>query len=204
LDVHEALDAWQAQYGGQPPVGFMLRFSHESVWTRLHYAPADKPAAAHADASGVAANLDSVAGALFTGSTVLVMAILAPSTGIPAELAEIGAVEMPLPASWIEALHDYLTEAGRARVAAATLSWQRGCLDRLMLAVARLRIARPAIFSPATGDAFCPFDLGADIFVWGKERRSRLDERFRDWVPPQGAPGGRPPGGTRQAFAGRG
>jgi biotin operon repressor len=37
MDVHEALDAWQAQYSSQPPVGFMLRFTHEAVWTRVHY-----------------------------------------------------------------------------------------------------------------------------------------------------------------------
>ncbi len=37
MNVQEALDAWQAQYAGQPPVGFMLRFTHESVWTRIHY-----------------------------------------------------------------------------------------------------------------------------------------------------------------------
>ena len=37
MNVQEAVDAWQSQYSGQPPVGFMLRFSHESVWTRLRF-----------------------------------------------------------------------------------------------------------------------------------------------------------------------
>ena len=37
MNVQEGLDAWQAQYAGQPPVGFMLRFTHEAVWTRIHY-----------------------------------------------------------------------------------------------------------------------------------------------------------------------
>jgi hypothetical protein len=63
------------------------------------------------------------------------------------------------------------------------LSWQRGLLDRVWLAIARDRIGRVALFAPATGDAFCPYGGGADVFVWGSDRRAKLGDRFRAWVP---------------------
>jgi hypothetical protein len=90
---------------------------------------------------------------------------------------------------WIQALDEYLPGSSRAEFVATTLSWQRGCLDRVWLAVARDRIGRIAVFCPATGDAFCPYGGGADVFVWGSERRSKLGDRFRAWLPSAGMPG---------------
>ena len=75
MNVHEALDAWQAQYSGQPPVGFMLRFTHESVWTRIHYLRESPEPATAEDDRVAASRFDAVCSALFTGTTVLVMAI---------------------------------------------------------------------------------------------------------------------------------
>ena len=75
MNVQEALDAWQAQYSGQPPVGFMLRFSHDAVWTRIHYIQeAVNGKAADGDRQ-IAAQFDAVASALFTGTTILLLAI---------------------------------------------------------------------------------------------------------------------------------
>jgi hypothetical protein len=45
------------------------------------------------------------------------------------------------------------------------------------------------VFCPATGDAFCPYGGGADVFVWGSERRLKLDDRFRTWLPAARMPG---------------
>jgi hypothetical protein len=190
MNVHEALDAWQAQYSGQPPVGFMLRFSHESVWTRIHYLrESDEPATVEDDRV-TASRFDAVASALFTGTTVLVLAIhLDLSHEDTAGLRELGAAAIPPPDGWLKSLNEYLPVPRRAEFVATTLSWQRGCLDRLWLAVARDRIGRIAVFCPATGDAFCPYGGGADVFVWGSERRSKLGDRFRAWLPSAGMPG---------------
>jgi hypothetical protein len=75
MDVHEALEAWQAQYSSQPPVGFMLRFTHEAVWTRVHYLRDSGEAATREEDERTAARFDAVASALFTGTTVLLLAI---------------------------------------------------------------------------------------------------------------------------------
>jgi hypothetical protein len=184
MDVHEALDAWQAQYSGQPPVGFMLRFTHEAVWTRVHYLRDGAEAATRGEDERTASRFDAVASALFTGATVLVLAIhLDPRHEATGELRDIGATPIEPPAAWIESLRDYLPHTSQAEFVATTLSWQRGILDRVWLAVARDRVGRVAVFSPATGDAFCPYGGGADVFVWGSDRRSKLGDRFRDWVP---------------------
>jgi hypothetical protein len=199
MNVQEAVDAWQAQYSGQPPVGFMLRFSHESVWTRVHYLREGAEAAADDDRRA-ASRFDAVASALFTGTTVLVLAIrLGAGHEDAADLRDIGATAISPPESWIEALGGYLPDPSRAEFMAATLSWQRGCLDRVWLAVARELVGRVAVFCPATGDAFCPSGGGADVFVWGSARRAKLGQRFRAWLPGAGLPGSpaaRPAGGT--------
>ena len=190
MNVHEALDAWQAQYSGQPPVGFMLRFTHESVWTRIHYLREGLEPASAADDRVAASRFDAVASALFTGTTVLVLAIhLDPRREDTTDLRALGAAAIAPPERWIEALAEYLPDPARAEFVATTLSWQRGCLDPIWLAVARDLIGRIAVFCPATGDAFCPYGGGADLFVWGSERRSRLGDRFRAWLPSAGLPG---------------
>jgi hypothetical protein len=190
MDVDEALDAWQAQYSGQPPVGFMLRFTHESVWTRIHYLRGGAEPATREDDERIASRFDAVASALFTGTTVLVLAIhLDPRHEDTADLTALGATPITPPESWIETLGAYLKDPSRAEFVGATLSWQRGCMDRVWMAVARDSIARIAVFCPATGDAFCPYGGGADVFVWGAERRSKLGDRFRAWMPSVGIPG---------------
>ena len=212
MNVDEALDAWQAQYSGQPPVGFMLRFTHESVWARIHYLRDGAERATKEDDERTAARFDAVASALFTGTTVLVLAIhLDPGHEDRADLTALGATPVTPPDSWIETLGGYLQDLSRAEFVGVTLSWQRGCMDRVWLAVSRDRIARIAVFCPATGDAFCPYGGGADVFVWGTERRFKLSDRFRAWMPSTAIPGplaGPPTGGTvaergQRAAAGR-
>jgi hypothetical protein len=187
MNVQEALDAWQAQYSGQPPVGFMLRFTHESVWTRIHYLRESAGPATDDDDRATASRFDAVASALFTGTTVLVLAIhLDPGFEDTADLRALGAVPVSPPDSWIDYLAGYLPQPSRAQFVGVTLAWQRGSLDKLWLAVARDRIGRIAVFCPATGDAFCPYASGADVFVWGSERRSKLTDRFGTVLPGDG------------------
>ena len=183
MNVQEAVDAWQSQYSGQPPVGFMLRFSHESVWTRIQFAR-DGATPGAGDDRLIASRFDTVASSLFTGTTVLVLAIRlgAGPKGTNA-LRDLGATAISPPQSWLEALGGYLPDPGRAEFLAATVGWQRGCLDPVWLAVAREWIGRVAVFCPATGDALCPYDGGADVFVWAAERRAKMAERFKAWVP---------------------
>jgi len=206
MDVHEALDAWQAQYSGQPPVGFMLRFTHEAVWTRVHYLRDSSEPATREEDQRTASRFDAVASALFTGTTVLVLAIhLDPGHEATAELRDIGAAPIEPMAGWIESLTDYLPGPSRAEFVATTMSWQRGCLDSVWLAVARDRISRVAIFAPATGDAFCPYGGGADVFVWGADRRSKLGDRFRAWEPAsRSMPGPSAPSPERDLIGERG
>ena len=64
------------------------------------------------------------------------------------------------------------------------------------ISLGRDHVGRVAVFCPATGDAFCPYGGGADVFVWGSERRSKLGDRFRAWLPNTELPG---PGATMPA-----
>jgi len=183
MNVQEALDAWQAQYTGQPPVGFMLRFSHDAVWTRLN-SLGERDEATDSAVAQAAARFDAVASALFTGATVLVLALeIEPSEDDVAMLRTLGIDPMTPPDSWIEALSAYLPDPGRVEYRATTLTWRRGCLDTLWLAVANDLIGRIAVFCPATGDAFLPYGGLADLFIWGTDRRAKVRDRFREWLP---------------------
>ncbi len=180
----------------------MLRFTHEDVWTRVTYVSSESEKRSEDESR--AAHFDAIASALFTGTTVLVLGIhLDRSHEATAELRELGAEVIDPPATWLDNLGEYLAHPERAEFVATTLSWNRGCLSRVLVAVARDRIARVAVFAPATGDAFCPYGTCADIFVWGAERRAKLSDRFRDRLAAQGAPGGRPPGRARALIAER-
>ena len=180
--VQEALDAWHAQYAGQPPVGFMLRFSHDAVWSRLDYG--NDSAAGKSEPQQLASHFDAVAGALFTGATVLVMTIeIDPADGDTQLLRNMGGVAFTPPEAWVEELATYLPGQPRMEFLATTLSWRRGLLDSLWLAVAMDLVGRVAVFCPATGDAFLPCGCGADLFVWGTDRRIKLRDRFRQWLP---------------------
>jgi hypothetical protein len=200
MNVQEALDAWQAQYSGQPPVGFMLRFSHDAVWTRIHYLHEGGNGKVADGDRQIAAQFDAVASALFTGTTILLMAIdLDPGRDDMAALKLLGAESMSPPESWAETLSGYLPDASRVEYMATTLSWKRGCLDELWLSVARDLIGRIAVFCPATGDAFLPYGSFADVFVWGSERRSKLGDRFGAWLTGPGMPGSsRPKAASRR------
>jgi hypothetical protein len=200
MNVQEALDAWQAQYSGQPPVGFMLRFSHDAVWTRIHYLHESGNGKEADGDRQIAAQFDAVASALFTGTTILLLAIdLDPGRDDMAALKSLGAEPISPPESWAETLSGYLPDTSRVEYLAMTLSWKRGCLDELWLSVARDLIGRIAVFCPATGDAFLPYGSGADVFVWGSERRSKLGDRFGAWLTSQGMPGSpRPKAASRR------
>ena len=181
--MQEAVDAWQSQYAGQPPVGFMLHFTHESVWTRLRFvregAPPDDD-----EAQLIASRFDTVASSLFTGANVLALTIeLVAGRADASALRDLGATSISPPGSWIEALGGYLPDPATASFMGATVTWQRGCLDGVWLAVAHEWAGRVAVFCPATGDAMCPYDGGADVFIWAAERRAKMAERFKAWVP---------------------
>jgi hypothetical protein len=164
MDVYDALEAWQAQYSGQPPVGFMLRFTHEAVWTRVHYSTTACSVTVE-DAWCMASHFDTVC-STSTGRLLVTAIQVDPSYEESATLRAAGARFVVPPPGWLVSLRDYVPNPGRAEFVAATMPWQRRCLNDVWFAVARDRIERIAVFSPATGDAFCPYP-GADVFVWG-------------------------------------
>jgi hypothetical protein len=191
METEQALLAWQTRYGGNPPLGFVLRLAYELVWTRIHYLPDSvRPATNARDEETAVARLGEVADELFRDREVMVIALhLDPRDEEIGILGPMGATAVSPANGWAEALDDHFVHPGSAEFAALMLRWRHGKLDPLWLAVARDRIGRVAVFCPATGDAFCPYDGGADFFVWKNAERLRLRDRFRDWLPATGAPG---------------
>jgi len=191
METEQALLAWQTRYGGNPPLGFVLRLAYQSVWTRIHYLPDGvRPATNERDQKVAVARLSDVADELFSNRDVLVIALHLDSRdeeiGI---LRPMGATAISPANGWAEVLDDHFVHPGSGEFSALMLRWRHAILDPLWLAAARDRIGRVAVFCPATGDAFCPYDGGADFFVWKLGERVRLRGRFRAWLPATGVPG---------------
>lgn len=134
--------------------------------------------------------LSAFADALFSGARVYVVAIHFDDRDQELELlAPMGAVAFVPPPDWISALEDSFADPSRARFALAQAAWRSGMLDAIWLACAEDRLGRVAVFDPITGSTMCPYDGGADQFVWDDDRRRGIRQRFRDWLPEEGLPG---------------
>ena len=70
----------------------------------------------------------------------------------------------------------------------AEVTWRPGVLADLFMAAALDRIAGPTLLGIGTGNLFCPYDGGVDVFIPDVVRRREVRLAFRDWLP-QGATG---------------
>jgi hypothetical protein len=177
------LKAWQERYLNDPPVGPVLRMNHPKIWTRIHYLPLGRRPARNAeDEQTVVERFNAVMGYLGFSVVVVLAVHLDPRDEEIEILQPFGAIRLPMPAEWTTALSEHF-DLGSAQLAVAELPWTHGCLDDLWRAAARDRIGRVALYNLPTGDALCPYDGGADIFVWDEGSRAGLRERFRSWLP---------------------
>ena len=183
------VEAWQRRYLNDPPAGPVLTANHPDIWTRIHYLPgARRPARNAEDEQTVVERFNDVMDYLRFSAVVVLAINLDPRDEEFQILEPIGAVRLPMPAEWTTPLSEYF-DLRRVQLAVAQLAWTHGCLDDLWRAAARDRMGRVAVFNLPTGDAFCPYDGGADVFIWDEASRAGLREQFRSWLPDESTQG---------------
>ncbi|HEX7491382.1 MAG TPA: hypothetical protein VF337_06735 [Candidatus Limnocylindrales bacterium] len=164
----------------------MLRERQAAIWTRFHNLP---DAQRYPDSPGeqrvVADRLNRIAATLFDRQEVAVFFIaFSEAERIMASVQLPGcAPVLPTPAKWLSVMEPYFYNSMAGTFLAKEVRWQPGLLHELFMAAALDRVAGPTLLGVETGDLFCPYDGGVDVFVPDLPRRRELRMKFRDWLP---------------------
>ena len=59
--------------------------------------------------------------------------------------------------------------------------WKSGRFDKVILAVANDDLSQIIFLNPSTGDAYAPYDGGADIIITNQEHKKTLKTRYCKW-----------------------
>lgn len=169
---------WKAYYGDLPPMGHILRQNIPDRWLRIHSLPNSKR---YADSEQEYCILlhrqNTVATELLgQGKPCLIFA---------AHFTEDGVKSPPQPPQIEDEqfeLFGFHTEPETVAVWVAKSRWNENSFDGLICAIADDREAHITFVSVETGEAYHPYDGGADLFVSTQTRRDELKNKYQSWL----------------------
>ncbi len=176
----ELLVAWRRSYDGAPPLARVLRERFRRRWFRVHSLPAGKRYA----------TTDDERAELLRRQNALVTDVLGDGTPCRFIFGYYGE-EAQLPADVVSALRalapEFLTtidprDAGTVEaypLMLASITWEPGSLDPILLAVADDVLETPLLVSSDLQRVIAPYDGGVDVIVETPERRSELMRAWR-------------------------
>ena len=191
MPAREALARWLKAYPDDPPVGWMLRERQSQIWTRFHNLPdAQRYPDTDAELDVVTDRLNRLAAHLFgQGEVGVFFMSYSEAEKVVASVQLPGCVPvLPIPTQWLSAMAPYYENPAAGTFLVSTVKWRPGLLEGLFVAAALDRVAGPTLLGAETGDLFCPYDGGVDLFVAEPNRRREIRLQFRDWLP-EGATG---------------
>ncbi len=171
-----AWDHWAEVHPLCPPLGDLLRKRMPQLWLRIHNLPEKRYPETERE----------IAIALHRNNTVAT-ALLGIGASCVAILTEWERAQDF--ASWpiADGAPEWLIdEATRESLSGATfrwraLRWRPGIFDQEIQSVACDEVGGLAVFSPATGAVFCPYDGGADLFAPDAADAEVLRVMFKKW-----------------------
>jgi len=181
MDLADLIAFWNRCSPESPPVGWLLREALRSRWLRVHSLPESKRyAGTTAECDELLRRHNEVASEIL-GSGVCALAVSAWSDD-PNRIDWTEQIQGALPNlnfvhAWSWDGDDVPLQTGIARV-----EWCAGGLDALIRAVADDRTGPVALFSPATGEVYAPYDGGADLIVSTEDRKAQLRKRWQAWL----------------------
>ncbi len=182
--VVDPLSWWLSVFPHIPPVGHLLRGDLAARWTRFHSLPGSKRYPdSELDFAELLMRHLAVAGELFTsGETIYVYRCHQGEPRLKGRsrhqivgrqlrdgTIRFPAVERPM------LNEDYYFVRALATV------WKPDFFEVLTRKVARWELAGITFVSPRSGNLYCPYDGGMDVFCFSLEP-SLLEERFRTWM----------------------
>lgn len=177
-------DTWQLHFGDLPAVGHLMRSRLTSRWLRVHSLPNAKR---YAEDQNEYAELlhrhNQVATEILGSGHVFVVAhAWGDVEDFRSVFRDIGwACRTGLVDATLTVLSNGEHPDERIVLGNGLLDWAPGSWDDLIRDVADDRVGSLVVYNPRTGEAYAPYDGGADVFVRTSERVAELRDRWRDW-----------------------
>ncbi len=190
VSMKELQQRWKTFYGSAPPVTHLLRDVILDRWLRIHSLPESKRYAETPDEYSILLLRHNTVATEVLGSQTPCLLLV----GRYAEHSEVDIHSQILPQlqsvrfALFTSLIDPTEPDLIINVWYALVVWSSNQFDNIIKAVADGNEANILFVSLETGEAYAPYDGGADLFLISSERQSQLKQQFRQWLSkhPQG------------------
>ena len=170
-------DQWKTTRCECPPVGHVLRMAFPARWLRIHNLPQSKRYPETAAEEQEVLHRNNVVASALLGAGTECLAIVTEWEPLQ-RFASWHLAETPPPWSLDDDLREELATASfRWR----TLRWRPGDFDSEILARARDKVGSLIVFSPPTGNVYCPYDGGADLILAEPADAKAFQRLFAAW-----------------------
>jgi hypothetical protein len=179
-------DLWERHFGALPPVGHLLRQALPTRWMRIHSLPGSQRYA-EGDLEYVELlNRHNQIAAEILGSdaeTILFTYAWGTDDAFRSSFIDSGkAKEVGLSEDRLST-RGFSSEGENLVVGGCQIQWSEHAWDALLRDVADWRLNSVVLLNPESGEAYAPYDGGADLFLKTPERVAELRQRWASWVP---------------------
>jgi len=175
-----------AAFGTLPAVGHILRSATSDRWLRLHSLPNSKRyAETDAEYDELLRRHNELALELLGSDTRAVLFLHAWGTAadFPGTFSDFGwATQLDLDGSSPTVYPSPDADDPDLVVAGFSILWSPHSWDSLLRDIADDHLPSVVVLNPATGEAYAPYDGGADLFLANSERVAALSNRWGSWL----------------------
>lgn len=184
--MNDLKDWWQSHYGSAVPVAHILRHQVLDKWFRIHSLPESKRYAETPDEYSILLTRHNAVATKVLGSQTRCLLLVGRYTEHPEP--DIHSQSLPQLEGANFTLFGSVQEPDLISIWCAPMTWTAGRFDGLIKAVADDQDRNILFVSLETGEAYAPYDGGADLFLNSTARRDEMKQRYSQWLSkhPQG------------------
>jgi hypothetical protein len=183
-------DWWSAFYGSATPISYILRREIPGRWMRIHSLPESKRYAETAREYSLLLSRHNEVAADILGLKSRCVLFVGQHVEHPEEkivfsdCSELENTDFNL----FKTIENYETNADPVfgpdiiSIWFAIVTWSSGQFDELIKIVADDQLRHVLFASCETGEAYAPYDGGADLFLVSTKRRNELKRRYEQWL----------------------
>lgn len=176
-------DAATAAFGDLPPVGYLLRTGLPSRWLRIHSLPGSKRyAETSSEYDELLQRHNEVADEVLEASTLVFFHSLGDAVDFRKELGRLSwTADFDLIRTAPMMFVDPSPDEDQYLVAGFPIRWLKHGWDQLIRDVADDRMSSVVFLNPSSGEAYAPYDGGADLILASPGRVTSLAARWSLW-----------------------
>ncbi|MEX3007095.1 hypothetical protein [Hoeflea sp. TYP-13] len=169
---------WSAAFGSTPPLGHVLRYNFQHIWTRFHALPNSKRYAdTETECETILSRANTLVEECFDDSKNLWL-VTARWEGFENDL--VSRLDMTPAISWVDEQEEPEYQA-QAMFFVVRIDWKHSSQDWLFTNIAEDR-ERAILFSDNEKTVFAPYDGGFDIICHQTEKIRHLESKFGSWM----------------------